>query len=189
MARSGLRQQLFSTELYLKDTKRPSIRDVVGAEPADLGCLASHMAKTESKHSLPFFIKFLPEQDVVSQSGIEDPGLLGHVSKGSTGCDAALQECHLRRQTPSNGVIMQNHHPKPTEPPTFHREVGNFGNFLGCFLDPKPDFTFVPQSYSSKEKESLPAGSLKSWEPSTTRDPNEPALHSAAYKLLYILPS
>lgn len=94
MARSGLRQQLFSTELYLKETKRPNIRDRVGAEPVDLGCLASHTAKmesmTETKHSLPFFIKFLPKEDVVSQSGIEDPGLLGHISEGSTDCNAAL---------------------------------------------------------------------------------------------------
>lgn len=58
------------------------------------GCLASHVAKmesmTETKHSLPFFIKFLPKEDVVSQSGIEDPGLLGHISEGSTDGNAAL---------------------------------------------------------------------------------------------------
>lgn len=66
----------------------------MGAEPADWGCLASHMAKmesmTEAKHSLPFFIIFLPKQDVVSQSSVEDPGLLGHISEGSTDGNAAL---------------------------------------------------------------------------------------------------
>lgn len=85
-----------------------------------MGCLLSHIAKgsmTETKYSLPLFIKFLPKENVVSQSGIENPGLLGHISKGPTDGNAALQKRHLGRQTSSSGVnqnITVNKHTAPT---------------------------------------------------------------------------
>lgn len=112
MAKSGRRQQLFNTELYLRDTESQEIRHMV--------CLLSHMARgtmTETKHILPLFIKFLPKENVVPQSGIENPGLLGHISKGPTDGNAALQKRHLGRQTSSSDVnrnITLNQHTAPT---------------------------------------------------------------------------
>lgn len=67
MARSGLRQQLLSTELYLKDIKRLSIRDMFGVEPADLGCLESHTAKTRKHERNQTFLAFLHQ--IPSQRG------------------------------------------------------------------------------------------------------------------------
>lgn len=71
----------------------------------------------ETKRILPLFIKFLPKENVVSQRGVENPGLLGHVSKGPTDGNAALQKRHLGRQTRPSGVnqnIARDQHTAPT---------------------------------------------------------------------------
>lgn len=47
----------------------------------------------------PFFIIVLAKKDVVPESGIENPGLLGHVRERPTYCNAPLQQGHLEPQS------------------------------------------------------------------------------------------
>lgn len=55
--------------------------------------------KISKQSDKPFFIIVLAKEDVVPESGIENPGLLGHVRKRPADCNAPLQQGHLQLQT------------------------------------------------------------------------------------------
>lgn len=55
--------------------------------------------KISKQSDKPFLIIVPAKKDVVPESGVENPGLLGHVREGAAHCDASLQQGHLELQT------------------------------------------------------------------------------------------
>lgn len=55
--------------------------------------------KISKQSDKPFFIILLAKKDVVPESGVENPGLLGHVCERPANCNAPLQQGHLQSQT------------------------------------------------------------------------------------------